>query len=165
MRWGLLITPPGTAPSARPYAVLHEPQRKDGGRQTSKHKGRALVTFAVLAMISGTSSAHAQTVNLPPLKVEAAPLPSCVDVQVQGARSISYDCLNQQLKDDAGTADVGPHPFDVKDAAGNGAPTTVGTFSYTGTSIRMGNAFSHSAIPQRPPAPSFSNALVPTGAK
>ncbi len=106
----------------------------------------------------------AQPVQLPPLKVEGT-TPSCVDVQVEGARSISYDCLNKALKDSATGADAGPHPFDAKDAVGNGAPNQVGTFSYTGTSIRMGNAFGHSAIPQRPAPPSFTNVLLPAGGK
>ncbi|HEY4079017.1 MAG TPA: hypothetical protein VGM26_18955 [Rhizomicrobium sp.] len=109
-------------------------------------------------------SKHAPSVQLPPLQVEAAP-ESCVDVQVEGARSLSYDCLNKNLKDAAGSAETGPHPFDALEAAGNGAPTAVGTFSYTGTSIRMGNAFGKSAIPQRPQPPSFTNALITPGAK
>ncbi len=97
-----------------------------------------------------------------PLQGEGAN-PSCVDVQVEGSRSLSFACLNQALKDGAG-APAAP-VYDVKDAVGDGAPTKVGTFSYAGTSIRMGDSFGKSAIPQRPPAPSFTNALAPAGAK
>jgi hypothetical protein len=116
---------------------------------------------AVVAAITVASvSAVAEPVTLPPVHVDGA-TPSCVDVQVQDARSLSFDCLNQNLKDAA--QDHGPTAPAVtaKDVTGSGAPTTVGTFSYTATSIRMGNAFGHSATPQRPPAPSFTSALVP----
>ncbi len=139
---------------------------KDSRGASMAGRGR-LWLFAALVVIPSAAFGQDQSapsLQLPPLHVEAAP-ESCVDVQVEGARSISYDCLNKNLKDTAGSAEVGPHPFDVKDAVGNGAPTTVGTFSYTGTSIRMGDAFGKSAIPQRPQPPSFTSALIPAGAK
>jgi hypothetical protein len=126
------------------------------------------ILAAGLLVVLGNFSVTAQpapALNLPTLKVTAPAMSSCVDVQVEGARSLSYDCLNQQLKDDAQQQGGSPPAVAAKDVLGNGAPTTVGTFSYTGTSIRMGNAFGKSAIPQRPPAPSFPNALVPAGAK
>lgn len=104
--------------------------------------------------------AQAQPLELPPVHVQAQPFASCVDVQVEGARSLSFDCLNRQLND-AGQQRTDAAPTaNAKDVTGTGAPTTVGTFSYTGTAIRMGNAFGKSATPQRPPAPSFTNALV-----
>ena len=125
------------------------------------NRGSAMA-FGVGAMIALANAARpglAQTVVLPPLHVEA-PSPSCIDVQVEGARSISFDCLNQQLQADA-QGQIGVAPIvTAKDVTGTGAPTTVGTFSYTGTSIRMGDAFGKSATPQRPSAPSFTNALV-----
>lgn len=117
---------------------------------------------ALLFMQAGT--AQSQPLQLSPLHVEGAP-PSCVDVQVEGVRSISFDCLNAKLKAEAQQQGNTPPTITAKDIAGTGAPTIVGTFSYTGTSIRMGNAFGHSAIPQRPPAQSFTNALVSTGAR
>ena len=112
-------------------------------------------------LLAATASAvHAEPITLPPVHVDGT-TPSCVDVQVQDARSLSFDCLNQTLKDAAQEhADTAP-AVSAKDVTGSGAPTTVGTFSYTATSIRMGNAFGHSATPQRPPAPSFTSALVP----
>ncbi len=121
-----------------------------------------LAASMLLPLIVG-SHAVAQPVTLRPLHVEASP--SCVDVQVEGARSLSFDCLNQQLKADADDKPDAPPTVTARDVIGTGAPTTVGTCSYTGTSIRMGNAFGHSAIPQRPPAPSFTSALVHTGAR
>jgi hypothetical protein len=125
----------------------------------------AAVTFLVLAVVIAPSGyAQVPVLQLPPLHVEA-PSPSCVDVQVEGARSISFDCLNAKLKAEAQQQSDAAPTVTAKDIAGNGAPTTVGTFSYTGTSIRMGNTFGKSAFPQRPPATSFTNALVPTGAR
>jgi hypothetical protein len=115
------------------------------------------VTLAAIAAAS--IGVAAEPVILPPVKVEATP--SCVDVQVEGARSLSFDCLNQELKDAAQDHPDTAPAVSAKDVTGTGAPTQVGTFSYTGTSIRMGNAFGHSATPQRPPAPSFTSALVP----
>ena len=149
MSWGLLIAPQSAAPIARAPAVrpsyLH------------RHTLGGLSVFAVLTAMF--TSARAQTVTLPPVKVEASP--SCVDVQVEGAHSLSFECLNQTLKDAAQQQSETAPAVSAKDVTGSGAPTQVGTFSYTGTSIRMGNAFGHSAIPQRPPAPSFTSALVP----
>jgi hypothetical protein len=114
----------------------------------------------LLAAITVASiGAVAEPITLPPVQVGATP--SCVDVQVQDARSLSFDCLNQNLKDAAQDHAPTAPAVTAKDVTGSGAPTTVGTFSYTATSMRMGNAFGHSATPQRPPAPSFTSALVP----
>jgi hypothetical protein len=121
-----------------------------------------LLLPALLFTQAGT--AQSQILQLPPLHVEGAS-PSCVDVQVEGARAISFDCLNAKLRAEAQQQGDAAPTITAKDIAGTGAPTTVGTFSYTGTSIRMGNAFGKSAFPQRPPATSFTNALVPTGAR
>jgi hypothetical protein len=120
----------------------------------------AAILVAVPASIGAAAQTSTQPIVLPPVHVDGI-APSCVDVQVQDARSLSFDCLNLNLKDAA--QDHGPTAPAVtaKDVTGSGAPTTVGTFSYTATSIRMGNAFGHSATPQRPPAPSFTSALVP----
>src|ERR1700744_4767329 len=98
---------------------------------------------AIIAVAHGARPGLAQTVVLPPLHVEA-PSPSCVDVQVEGARSLSFDCLNQKLKADAPGQSGGAPSVTAKDVTGAGAPTAVGTFSYTGTSIRMGDAFGKS---------------------
>jgi hypothetical protein len=120
--------------------------------------GAGLLAFATIT--AAQAQPVPQTITLPPVKVEASS-PSCVDVQVEGARSLSFDCLNQELKDAAQQQNETAPTVSAKDVTGSGAPTQVGTFSYTGTSIRMGNAFGHSATPQRPPAPSFTSALVP----
>lgn len=156
-----------SATGSQPIGVYNLPiPSNDYGPQAKRHRLRSVVivvTAVVLASYSGR--AQAQTVELSPLHVTAPAPSSCVNVQVEGARSISFDCLNQQLKADAQDQGNAPPTTIAKDAAGNGAPTTVGTFSYTGTSIRMGSNFGKSAFPQRPPAPSFTSALVPAGAR
>jgi hypothetical protein len=121
---------------------------------------RATYYIRTVLLVAAASAAQAEPVTLPPVHVDGT-TPSCVDVQVQDARSLSFDCLNQTLKDAAQDHSTTPPAVTAKDVTGSGAPTTVGTFSYTATSIRMGNAFGHSATPQRPPAPSFTSALVP----
>ena len=56
---------------------------------------------ALLAAITVASiGAIAEPITLPPVHVDGT-TPSCVDVQVQDARSLSFDCLNQNLKDAA----------------------------------------------------------------
>lgn len=120
------------------------------------NKCAALLALTAAAL---AGPASAQPILLTPVQVHAPS--SCVDVQVQGARSLSFDCLNQQLKDASQEHSDSAPTLSAKDAAGTGAPTTTGTFSYTATAIRMGNSFGHSAIPQRPPAPSFTSALAP----
>jgi hypothetical protein len=161
MSWGLLIAPQSAAPIACAPAV--RPRRRlwrNGPLSNGPlSNGKAILAFAILATMFGTDTAHAAPLHLPPVQVGAPP--SCVDVQVQGERSLSFDCLNAKLKADAEQPTDAPPTVTAKDSAGNGAPNTVGTFSFTATSIRMGNSFGHSAIPQRPPAPSFSNALIP----
>lgn len=154
-----------SATGSQPIGVHNLPvPANDYGLQAKHHRPRSVVIVVMAVVLASYSGrVQAQTVALSPLHVTAPS--SCVDVQVEGARSISFDCLNQQLKADAQDQGNAPPTAIAKDAAGNGAPTTVGTFSYTGTSIRMGSNFGKSAFPQRPPAPSFTSALVPAGAR
>lgn len=114
-------------------------------------------------VLLAATPASAQTVALPPVKVEAPPQ-ACTDVQVDGQRRPALACLNAQLK--ASAQDATP-PTDpnaaIHDVVGNGEPNKVGTFSRTGQSIRMGNTFGTSSKPQRPPAPVYAPPLA-TGA-
>jgi hypothetical protein len=150
-------------PSSPFFTRIGTPLNAEGLNRSSACLCAAAAVSLLLAAILPVL-AQAQSINLPPLHVEA-PGDSCVDAGAQGTRSLSFDCLNQKLKDAAQEHDSTTPTANAKDVTGTGAPTTVGTFSYTGTSIRMGDAFGKSAIPQRPPAPSFTNALVPSGAK
>lgn len=124
-------------------------------------RGMAIAgSVAAFAAIASQAPAQ-QPIALPPLHVQAPDTDSCVDVEVGGAKSLSFDCLNRQLHNPAGTDDSKAPDIAAKDVTGSGAPTTAGTFSYTGTAIRMGDAFGKSAIPQRPTPPSFTGSLVP----
>lgn len=142
-------------------------------RQASIAQGRAPIaparrcarhlcqcTLAICCSIVPLASPYAQPLALPPVHVQAPATASCVDVQVEGAESLSFDCLNQQLKAAAQDQADNQPAAGARDVTGTGAPTSVGTFSYTATSIRMGDAFGRSATPQRPPTSSFTSALV-----
>jgi hypothetical protein len=74
----------------------------------------------------------------------------CVDVEVDGERRPPLECLNRQLLQTAHAASPADSAFGVDAVLGHGEPNKVGTFSYTGESIRMGSNFGKSAFPQRP---------------
>jgi hypothetical protein len=82
----------------------------------------------------------------------------------KGTRNLSFDCLNAELKEGAEVEAQVPG-FKAADAAGRGNPEKLGTFSYTATQIRMGSNFGKSVKPERPPAPSTANVLLPAGGK
>ncbi len=115
--------------------------------------------FFLAALPEPAQAQASATVTLPPLHVDA-PSATCVDVEVDGERRPAFECLNHELKAAAQGANPSDPDAQLKAVAGNGAPNQVGTFSYTGESIRMGNAFGKSAFPQRPPAPVYSNRLT-----
>ena len=88
----------------------------------------------------------------------AQPAPAsetCVDVRIGDARS--YDCLNRQLERaipqrrfSAGTDSPGATV----------PPTEANTFNQAATQERLGNAFGHSVLPQRPPPTVYSSPLT-----
>jgi precorrin-4 methylase len=73
---------------------------------------------------------------------------SCVDVQIGGVQS--YGCINQEMRQIAQTAPKVTIMPDVQ--ASSPAPAT-GTFNRAATQERLGDAFGHSIVPQRPAAP------------
>jgi len=73
---------------------------------------------------------------------------TCVDVHIGADQS--YGCLNQELRHTAESASRAMIAPDVR--AGSPAPAT-GTFNRTATQERLGNAFGHSVVPQRPAPP------------
>jgi len=80
---------------------------------------------------------------------------TCVDVKIGDENY--YNCLNERLR----RLTLQPR-FSSSDTAINAfspAPQ-VGTFNQAATSERLGSAFGHSVIPQRPPPPVFSSPLV-----
>lgn len=115
------------------------------------------------AAANGIGAATAQTTPQPSQARETVVVhgaSSCSAEQTDGSRALSFDCLNAQLAE----GDL-LHVPDLKavDAAGRGNPERLGTFSYTATQIRMGGNFGKSAKPERPPAPTYTNALLPGG--
>jgi hypothetical protein len=120
---------------------------------TSRHGVRAHVLLGAFVGALAITPAHAQETRMTGAQ-------SCIEVDVEGTRSLSFDCLNASLQAAALSAPPPTHVYDVYDAVGSGAPTQVGTFSFTATAIQMGNAFGHSAFPQRPAAPVYSNPIV-----
>ncbi|WP_150683343.1 hypothetical protein [Pandoraea iniqua] len=78
----------------------------------------------------------------------------CVDVEVNGQRSPSYDCLTHQLQPASSPLAGGRAPgLESEDIANKPSNQIGGQFNWSGTSQRMGNAFGNSATPQRPSPP------------
>lgn len=73
---------------------------------------------------------------------------ACVEVEVNGLRSLAYDCLSQQLAAASGKAGLALHA--PGEAIERQSPNRLGLFNRSATAQRMGNAFGHSVRPQRP---------------
>jgi hypothetical protein len=76
---------------------------------------------------------------------------SCVDVQIGGVQS--YGCINQEMRHIAETA---PRMTIVPDVQASSPAPATGTFNRAATQERLGNAFGHSVVPQRPAPPPLS---------
>ncbi|VVE90723.1 hypothetical protein [Pandoraea bronchicola] len=84
----------------------------------------------------------------------AQPRAGCVDVEVNGQRSPSYDCLTNQLQPASSPLAGGRAPgLESEDIANKPGNQIGGQFNWSATSQRMGNTFGNSATPQRPDAP------------
>jgi hypothetical protein len=81
---------------------------------------------------------------------------TCVQVKVNGESPSAYNCLNQQLQQEVlGTGAANPKlPLTA-----NAAPNQVGTFNEQSVREQYGQNFGKSAIPYRPPAPTFNTSL------
>jgi len=120
-----------------------------------------LVRVAAI-IVAFLAISHVQAADLP---VQLSPIknPSptvCVQVNIGTEKPADFRCLNammQQLVDKEGTRQA------VLQAALDGvtalAPTQVGLFNVTATHERLGNAFGHSAFPQRP-TPTYHVPLI-----
>lgn len=77
--------------------------------------------------------------------------PSCIEVEVDGARAPSYACLSERLRPTESTRT--PHdPTLGSEAIVQRPGNQLGVFNRAATGHRMGNAFGNSVYPQRPPA-------------
>ena len=76
---------------------------------------------------------------------------SCIDVRIGDDRSTYLNCLNEQIKRSAEHARGTPQPAAPIDA--QSPSNQVGTANDAAAREKMGNAFGHSAVPQRPARP------------
>jgi hypothetical protein len=115
-------------------------------------KGPAMPSSHLLFALILTGS----LINLPALGQTTETKQSCVDVKI--GMEQYYSCLNQRLQ-----SGIEQHRFTSRDApySATSAAPAVGGFNEAATRERLGNAFGHSVIPQRPPPPNFSSPLVP----
>ncbi|VVE54378.1 hypothetical protein PFI31113_04897 [Pandoraea fibrosis] len=129
---------------------------------TGRHAMKAENTwgFRAPAMVSGASIASVLALTLGAIgHVSAADEASrtragCVDVEVNGQRSPSYDCLTNQLQPASSPLAGGRAPgLESEDIANKPSNQIGGQFNWSATSQRMGNAFGNSATPQRPATP------------
>lgn len=77
-------------------------------------------------------------------------VPSCIGAEVNGYRSMSYDCLGQQMAPE--TNPNRPNPAMSSQDVTRRAPNQAGLATPATTANRMGSNFGNSAFPQRPPA-------------
>jgi len=82
---------------------------------------------------------------------------TCVQVEIAGQTASAFDCLNQQLQDQA-LAASGQNVPAAPLGAGS-APNTVGLFNPFGVAEQYGKNFGVSVIPYRPPPPVFSSGV------
>jgi hypothetical protein len=112
----------------------------------------ALFALATVALAT-PSAASAQ--SAPPPPGDSGRHATCVDVKIGDEQF--YNCLNERLR--RLTAQPRFSSTDTTINAFSPAPQ-VGTFNEAATSERLGSAFGHSVIPQRPPPPVFQSPLV-----
>lgn len=77
----------------------------------------------------------------------------CINVEVNGYKALSYECLSQQLANPEGTAATRHNQEAMNVPIHQRAPNQLGLFNQSATQIRMGNAFGNSVTPQRPQRP------------
>ena len=134
--------------------------------------GRVLAAASVIALITlGPQFVFGGAAHAAEPKASDGNVPAVGEVIVNGKPSCSaggghgldLGCLNNQLQTAAKAGDPASSvtPDAVRDAQ---TPSKAGTFSQTATAERLGKNFGKSAQPYRPPAPVYSNSILPTGA-
>jgi len=86
----------------------------------------------------------------------AAPIP-CVEVRIGQDSAGRLDCFNRALRAEVDKAT----PTVASDATSGTPPTRLGLATPAAAKERLGNAYGHSLVPQRP-LRSFTPPLVPT---
>ncbi len=92
------------------------------------------------------------TLALPLLVHAAEPVRNggCVAVEVNGYKSLSYECLTEQMSNPEGAEATRRNHAAMNVPVSARAPNQLGLFNQSATQIRMGNAFGKSVTPQRP---------------
>jgi hypothetical protein len=84
----------------------------------------------------------------------------CVGVSIDGSALDNFSCLNAHLRQSAIAAkDRADQSLSLEGGAANAPPSALNVFNETATHERLGDAFGHSAIPQRPQK-TYSNPLI-----
>lgn len=101
---------------------------------------------STLALLAASHAAWAA----PPAATQEPP--ACIDVEVNGERVPSYECMSARL---APTADrtVPPAAQLASERTATRPSNEIGLFNQAATHQRMGNTFGSSVHPQRPPTP------------
>ncbi|EXF47482.1 hypothetical protein BAY1663_00156 [Pseudomonas sp. BAY1663] len=75
---------------------------------------------------------------------------ACIDVAVDGYKTLSYECLGQQMTNRQGDTAARKNQQEMAFSITNRASNQLGLFNQAATSHRMGANFGRSAFPQRP---------------
>ncbi|TDN55737.1 hypothetical protein [Azoarcus indigens] len=82
---------------------------------------------------------------------EEAQPDSCIEVEVNGQRAPSYDCLSQKLQPAPARGGDRGQPGLASESVLERPENQLGLFNRAATGHRMGNTFGTSVYPQRPP--------------
>ncbi|MCQ3001088.1 hypothetical protein NLO98_15140 [Pseudomonas syringae] len=99
-------------------------------------------SFIALVFMASLPSAHAQT----------PPNQGCIEVKVGQYTAPDYHCLSQQMGNVQGAAAQRKNQAAMNPGVEQRRPNSLGLATPAATSVRMGNTFGRSVIPQRPPS-------------
>jgi hypothetical protein len=114
---------------------------------------RLAIAAALVLLAPGRVPAQSSGVTLP-----GSTSQTCVQVEVPGEKPSVYNCLNQQLQQEALGAG---RPQANAPLTATSPSNQVGTFNEQGVAEQYGQNFGKSVIPFRPPPPVFNNAIGP----
>lgn len=89
-------------------------------------------------------------VVVPALADDAPRNGGCVEVEVNGYKALSYECLTERLANPEGEEAARRNAAMQRSPLERSAPGQMGLATPAATSVRMGNQFGQSVHPQRP---------------
>jgi len=127
-----------------PIRGIIMPSRLSGASMVDR--SRYIASLLLVALLCGGAAVSSAAPPAAPSSPDDANLP-CVEVQIGKDRAGLLDCLNQQFRRSAdGQRTLQPAaPYGT-----SSPPNQIGLFNETAERERLGNAFGHSAVPQRP---------------